>query len=839
MSKHKKTIKPTASAKKKESPIFSFEDKLSNKTKWILSHLIIVLAVIIFFTPIYFGGKTIVSGDILNMHSYTNFFDEAENFLWDPYIFLGMPMFGNVGWFDFFGHSIDMLKIIYSNIFESSYGGWTIYLFLLGFFYLYLMRYLKASTTVAVLVALAAIFSTGIILLYFIGHITKLLALIVFPLVILFLLRMNERIRLIDILLFILAMHFLLKQWHMQIIFYIFFTVGIYYLYFIIRGFYLKDKLLQKSILKSLGAFTVVAIVAFGMNYYKLQQINEYTPYSTRGTPSLMDQETKSQTKTDEEFYQYATNWSFSPGEIMTFIFPSFYGFGSSVYKGPLTNNQEVEVNTYFGQMPFVDVAQYMGVIIFALGLLGIFLRWREPLVQFLTILIIISLLLSFGRTLPVLYDLFFYNIPFFDKFRAPSMILNLVQLSFPILAGLGLMKLLSIRELKDEALIKKLKITAIVLSSLLVVSLLLSQPISSWFVERVASAGQKGQQLKPLYDYMSSMFLTDVFLAFGFTAAVFWLGYLTVKGNMAFDAFIAVVIVLVVIDLWRIDNRGVNFVPTSEIEQRFAMPDYIRAIKAEKNQDPYRLLNLKQDGSPGSINQNNNFHVYFLEEDFFGYSGIKPRSYQNIIDVIGPGNPTLWRMLNVRYIITEQPVNHPDFVLIQSSEKTFTYRNMDALPRAYFVNRVEQAQPLQLLNSIKANEFEPADVAFVEENLQLNIQPPGEGASVNFVNYETEKVELDVVATGNNLLFLGSTYYPVGWKATIDGNQLEIIKLNHGFMGVVVPEGKHRIVFSFEPASYYTGRYVPLIFNILILAGLVLALLRRRKEVEPESQVS
>jgi hypothetical protein len=30
-----------------------------------------------------------------------------------------------------------------------------------------------------------------------------------------------------------------------------------------------------------------------------------------------------------------------------------------------LSQNQPVEVNTYFGQMPFVDVAMYIGVIIF------------------------------------------------------------------------------------------------------------------------------------------------------------------------------------------------------------------------------------------------------------------------------------------------------------------------------------------------------------------------------------------------------------------------------------------------------------------------------------------
>ncbi len=139
--------------------------------------------------------------------------------------------------------------------------------------------------------------------------------------------------------------------------------------------------------------------------------------------------------KTETDFYEYATNWSFSPGEVLTWIVPSYYGFGKSVYNGPLTQNRDVEVNTYFGQMPFVDVAMYMGVIVFFLAILSMVVNWKDPFVRYLTILAAIATLISFGRTFPLFYDLMFHYFPFFDKFRVPSMILVLVQLSFPILS--------------------------------------------------------------------------------------------------------------------------------------------------------------------------------------------------------------------------------------------------------------------------------------------------------------------------------------------------------------------------------------------------------------------
>jgi hypothetical protein len=32
-------------------------------------------------------------------------------------------------------------------------------------------------------------------------------------------------------------------------------------------------------------------------------------------------------------------SWSFSPGEVLTWIVPSYYGFGKSTYNGPLSQN--------------------------------------------------------------------------------------------------------------------------------------------------------------------------------------------------------------------------------------------------------------------------------------------------------------------------------------------------------------------------------------------------------------------------------------------------------------------------------------------------------------------
>ncbi|MCU0345290.1 MAG: YfhO family protein, partial [Ignavibacterium sp.] len=520
--------------------------------------------------------------------------------------------------------------------------------------------------------------------------------------------------------------------------------------------------------------------------------------------------------QSESDFYQYATNWSFSPGEVLTFIVPSFYGFGKSTYQGPLSQNQPVEVNTYFGQMPFVDVAMYMGVIIFFLAVFSMIINWKNPLVRFFTILSVIALLISFGSTFPLVYDLMFNYFPFFNKFRVPSMILVLVQLSFPILAGLGLVKIISLKENPDEKISKIIRNAFYFLSGIFVLTLLLGSPLKDWFISRAASNPEKGARLQAIHDYMGDMFLTDIRLAFFFVAATFGMVFAFTKKKLSADLMVIAIIVLVVIDLFRINYRGETFIENSSIEQLFNKPDYI--IEKIGDKSVYRVLNLKQDGSIGSLNQNSNYLAYFLMFDIYGYSGIKPRAIQDYYDVLGsPANPTFWRMLNVKYIIFDKEVNSPDLQLVYAGNKSFVYLNRNALPRAYFVNQVAKKSGLEIINMVKNTQFDPAYIAFTEEEV-AGIEAPDSTTYVRIEKFENENVELDVNASGNNFL-TGETDYKLfkvhtGWKAFIDGKETKIYRANHGFRGIVVPKGNHKIEFTYLPESFVISKYLSLTFR-------------------------
>ena len=542
----KKTTKSIKTSKEEKPTFFSsfsLSKYIPEKFHIPIFVLVILALFLFFFSPLYFGGKTFQSGDIITSNSSKTYVENhtGEYTLWNPYVFGGMPAYAlAVGykWFNLIYVTVNSVRDVFSSSFVVDYAMWTFYLLALAYT-MFTFFYLQTKNKlVSLLVALAASFSTGLIVFLFIGHVTKLTSLWVFPVLFLLLFNFQKRIKFLEVLVLIFFMDVLFLGWHVQIIFYVFFSVLIYFVYFFLRSLRLKDKFLTSQLLKSLGVFALAVIIGLLIQSDNLTQTYEYTPFSTRGTESILEKETGPTKQSESDFYQYATNWSFSPGEVLTFIIPSYYGFGKSTYQGPLSQNQPVEVNTYFGQMPFVDVAMYMGVIIFFLAVFSMIVNWKNSLVRFFTILSVIALLISFGRTFPLIYDLMFNYFPFFDKFRVPSMILVLVQLSFPILAGLGLVKIISLKENPDEKIGKIIRNTFYIFAGIFVLTLLLGSPIKDWFISRAAANAEKGARLQAIHDYMGDMFLSDVRLAFFFTASTFGLAFAFSKKKLSADLY-------------------------------------------------------------------------------------------------------------------------------------------------------------------------------------------------------------------------------------------------------------------------------------------------------------
>jgi hypothetical protein len=840
MSKQKVTSKLTKQTNDGFLAKFELKNLIAQKYHPLIVLAVILILFLIFLSPLYFGNKTFQSGDIMVIESMKPYLDkERDGFtLWNPYIFTGMPAYAiAVGfkWFNLIWLSLEMVHRAFMLPFTNDYAMWSLYLIILAYTSFTFFYNKTKNTLLSLFVGISTSLSTGLIVFLFIGHVTKLTSLAFYPLIFLMLFNFQKEIKLRDFFILTIVLNLFLLGWHVQIIFYTLFAIAIYFIYFFLYSLKKKDSFLRTQIIKSGFLFLFSTIIAVGIQSDSLTQVYEYTPYSTRGTESLLEKESPKTDKTESDYYDYHTEWSFSPGEVLTFLVPSYFGFGNSTYKGPLTNNQEVEVNTYFGQMRFVDVAMYMGIIVFLLGLYAMISLRKEPMVQFLTILIIISLLISFGRNFSLVFDLMFYYFPYFNKFRVPSMILVLVQMSFPILAGLGLMKLISLKDQNSEKIKDAVKKVSLAASGIFILVLLLNSPISNWFIGRVNDYASSIQQSNPqlarqhqvLAEYTAEMFTTDLTLALLFVTFCMWSINFYINRKISADILVSIFILITLIDLWRIDSRGAKYTEMPDIEKVFSKPDYISFIESQNDRQPFRILNIKQDGSLGSISNNANFHAYFLVEDFFGYSGIKPRAFQDYMDVIGPANPILWNMLNVKYIISDQQIPFPGLRPIYTSENSTVLLNENNLSRMFFVNKIEKMPPLEFMNKIKSGEIDPRNIGIVEE-VDLMIEPVDSTAYIKITSYDEAKIEAEVNASGKNFVFVGNTYHP-GWKAYVDGELTETYKTNHGYIGLIVPKGKHKVKLEFAPESFFIARNIALMLSSVVILGLLITIVIER----------
>ncbi|PIW69279.1 MAG: hypothetical protein COW08_08050 [Ignavibacteriales bacterium CG12_big_fil_rev_8_21_14_0_65_30_8] len=845
MAKSKKISNDKKSVKPSVFNSFDLESFLPNKFHLLAVILIIIILFLIFLSPLYFGGKTFQSSDITaskSLHTYVE--NHSGGFtLWNPYIFCGIPAYATsteAPWYNLFYDGITAVRSAFTAFFSVEYAMWSFYLIILAITSFLLMKYLTKNTLVSLFTALSTAFSTGLIVFLFIGHVTKLTAICWYPLIFLLIIRLQKKITLIDILLLIITLQLFIQGFHVQIIFYSLLAVAIYFIYYFLRSLLKKDYELKNNILKTAGSFAVAFLISLFIQSDNLSQVYEYMQYSTRGTESIVEKISNEKINSESEYYNYHTSWSFSPEEISTFIVPSFYGFGNSNYKGELSKGQPVEVNTYFGQMPFVDVAMYMGVLVFFFALFGIYTRRKEPFVQFLTLLSAFALILSFGKNFSPLFDLFFYYFPYFNKFRVPSMVLVLLQLSFPVLAGLGILKIIELKNEKNERLIKLVKNISIVFALLFLISVLFNSAITNWFSARAndyaasltTSRPQLSQQFNALSAYMGEMFSGDLLIAMGLLALSFGGAFAYINNKLSKDMWVVLLILFTVFDLWRIDSRGAQYRDNPEIENKFSEPAYIKVIKNINDQAPFRIFNLKQDGSLGSFKQNSNYHVSFLVEDFYGYSAIKPRTYQDIMDVVGPVNETLWRMLNVKYLVTDNVIPFSGFKQIYNTDNTYLYENTNALPRVYFVDSVQNKEGIEVLNNIKTNSFNPKKLAFANIG-NIKIEKPDSTTYSKIIEYNDESIKLDVNASGKNFLFLGNTYIPTGWKIYIDNKEEKLYQANYGFMGAIIPKGKHSIEFIYAPTTFFITKYIALILSTLVVLGLFFSIWYRKKIIK------
>ena len=341
-----------------------------------------------------------------------------------------------------------------------------------------------------------------------------------------------------------LALGFQLQSKHVQIVYYTWMLVGFFVLYSVVVD--LRNKAKSSFIAKNVGIISIALILAFMIAAVLYLPVHSYSEWSTRGGG-----------EGGGAGFRYATQWSFSPGEIMTFVIPSFYGFGG---------------RTYWGEMPFTDYPNYMGIIALMLAIYAL-IRRPSKITTFLGTVAVLATVISFGRHFSLLYSALYDMLPFFNKFRVPAMILILVQFSVAALAGYGLEAVIAdIRREKNKDKKQRSKNPAekyflyglLSTAGVAITVLILKSSILASFLQiQKPLHNLTARQMFGLNTQRFELFYTDFWVLIIIVTAFFAILYYSAKKGLKPYILGFAIIGLTIFDLGRIDTKIIGNINT------------------------------------------------------------------------------------------------------------------------------------------------------------------------------------------------------------------------------------------------------------------------------------
>ncbi|RMF58191.1 MAG: hypothetical protein D6748_09370 [Calditrichaeota bacterium] len=815
----------------------------------LIAFVLLLLFLIFFYKPIALDGLEVSGGDFIanigNTHQLKMYEKETGHRpLWNPYMFAGTPIYhryGGVAW------SLDTVIQKLDPILD-----WRVWYLLLGAVAIFfLVKFLGLSAVAGLIVGIAFILNPHFHALIVVGHFAKFRALMWMPWVLLtFLMFLKER-NLFTMLLFVLGFSLLMRTQHYQIIFYTLLLLLFMGLPSYVAMVRKKD---WSAFARWNGLFVAALILVVLIVAQPLLVTRDYTPYSTRGGKAIKLHEEVAEKDTKGVGFEYATNWSYSVSEFWNLIIPKFHGGTSQeLYTGddvPQLRNRVIP--SYWGELPFTQSYEYVGIIIVFLALIGIGFGWQRTEIKSLTFLTAFALLMSLGKNFAPLYKLFFYYVPYFDKFRVPMMILTLVTFNLTILAAYGLQFILK-GEFSNPEKQKKLYILSGIFFGILLIPLIFGSSFSltqPGEVQRYASQYGSREQAEQLVELFRRARLeimrTSTLRTLGFFVLAVAGIVLVIREKLRAD-FLAYGLVLVV-------GLDLGMLTHGFLEGKFLDP---RRAEAQAYQETKIDRQIKQDTTlyrvvpPLRALPRDSRWTYF-HQNIGGYSAAKLQVIQDLIenniyerpDPRLPFNLPVLSMLNGKYLALAQRLSHPDLEILTTGtvqgQNLILYRNRKVLPRAFFVDSVKVVsdgkERLRLMND---PDFNPRQVALLEEPLTQPVEKPDSAfAYVPRSSFSPDRLKIHTYSDKPSLLVVSEVFYPKGWKATLEtGEVLKIYKTNHILRSMVVPAGKHVITLEFKPRTYFAGITISWIGLLMTYLGLLFFLWKqyqsRKKNVQ------
>ncbi|MES2849575.1 MAG: YfhO family protein [Bacteroidota bacterium] len=856
--------------------------------KNIAPHLIAVVVFLIvtfiFCKPALEPGVVLQQGDITaveSMKHQSDLYKEQHGVypLWITSMFSGMPAYnvmfeGPVSPFTYIDKAMQLWLPKPLNVF---------FLFSICF-YIFCMC-VRIRPYVAIFASLAFAYATYNPILVVAGHDTKLLAMAYAPALIGSIIVLFEKQYLKGFILTALFATLHLIQNHQQISYYVFIILGFMTVAYLVRWIKEKD---FAHIGKAGAIVTSAAVMAVAINSILILPVYDYAKDSKRGGQLIMDRKggtnkpATDKNKTTGLSIDYAFQWSNTKSEGLNVMFPGINGYGAYVSQregeyniyprlddnsavatylseklnvpGDQVENLVSNISTslYWGDKPGTTGPAYLGAVVCCLFVLGMFFGDNKHKWWILAASIT-GIILAMGKSLPSINNFLFEHLPLYNKLRTPEMSMVIPQFLFPMLAVMGVQRIID-GNYTDGA--KKLKLTAITMAIIFAVAGALyfsfdyskenktrTREFNSIVAVQDSSTNGKLQLLsekeQPLAD--NQLYENFVYQAKGDTkiakdildalhkdreallkgdivrAFIFVLLTLGLIGLFIYKKINNVVLLialplLVLFDLVPIGTHYLNE-KSFETAGNYKANEFTASPADEKvlqDKDPnYRVFDMS-GGDPFQDAKPSYFH-----KSIGGYHPAKIGIYDDLAayQLNGNLNTAVLNMLNAKYIIQSTP---------DRKSKT-AYPNPGALGNCWFVKGAKFVNgPAEEMKAL--DNFEPKDTAVIDnsfKNIVTGFVAPDSAATIKQTSFDNMEIKYESNSSTANLAVFSEVYYR-DWKAYIDGKEVPVAKANYVLRALVIPAGKHAINFKFEPKVFNTSYIVSKYANWLLLAILV-----------------
>jgi hypothetical protein len=771
----------------------------------------------------------------------------GERSRWTNALFGGMPTYQMA---PSYGSTNMLTKVINAYHLWLPENVWFVFAYLLGFYIL--LRAFDFRHHLAALGSIIWAFSTYFLIIIAAGHIWKVWALAYLPPMIAGLVLAYKGRYLWGLLLTAVFTAFEINANHVQMTYYYLFII----LFLVIAWF--VEAIQQKQLVrfvKATGVCIAGAAIGVCINLSNLYHTWQYSQESMRGKSELVKQNSQNQTSSGLE-RDYITQWSYGIDETWTLLIPNTKGGASVPMSESKTAMEKADPNyesiyhqigQYWGEQPGTSGPVYVGAFVMMLFILGLFIV-KGPVKWALLAATILSILLSWGRNFMGFTDFFLDYVPMYAKFRTVASILVIAEFTIPLLAMLALKEVMS-GEVKKE----KLKVPLMVSFALTGgIALLFSLAPSFFFDSFISSSEMRALQTLPpehiqplianLTEMREAVFTSDCLRSFYIILVGTGLLLAFLYGKLKKEYAIGIILVLCLVDLWTVNKRYLNdemFVPKSEREAPQQMTQTDELILRDTSLD-YRVLNLASN----TFNEN---ETSYYHKSIGGYHAAKLRRYQEMIEqyispeiqqtlsavaeaggdmtqVSGDSICPVLNMLNTKYFIF--PLQGGQTVPIQNP---YVYGN------AWFVDQITYVdnanKEIETIGKIDLRHQAVADAKFKAQLGEAVVQDTA--SIVKITSYEPNRLTYDVNSGKGGVLVFSEIYYP-GWTATVDGQPVEIGRVNYILRAIHIQPGQHQVELTFFPKSVDTTEtiaYIAIVLLVLIVLGIVFIEWKRRKQ--------